>query len=96
VTIVSPVVPALVGAEVVIAKDQPQYLPLPSLRTDCGKVLVRLEFSAEDLARVLDGGSLYLCFLTFNQPMQPFMAEIAHHADDAPTEILARFGLAVE
>lgn len=76
-----------------MAKNQPQYTPLPSLRTPDGKVLVRLEFSAEDLARVLNGGSLYLCFLTFNQPMQPFMADIAHHAEETPAAILARFGL---
>lgn len=94
--VVSPVIPSLESAEVVIAKDQPEYIPVPSLRTDCGKVLVRLDFSAEDLACAVNGGSLYLCFLTFNQPMQPFMAAVANHVEDEPAEILSRFGLTAE
>lgn len=91
--VVSPVIPLLESCETVFAKDQPEYHSVPALKSPDGKVLVRLEFSAEELARILDGGSLYLCFLTFNQPLQPFMAGIAHHTEDTPAEILASFGL---
>ncbi len=92
-TIATPVIPSLESAEVIIAKDQPEYAPIPALKASSGKILMRLEFSAADLACVLNGGSLYLCFLTFNQPMQPVIAAIAHHVEESPDAILGHFGL---
>jgi len=58
-------------AEVVYAKDQPQYLPLPALRFLDGVVVTRWVLSWKERLRVLLTGSVYLSQLTFNSPLQP-------------------------
>lgn len=67
----TPVVPGSTTPEVVYAKDQPEYIPLPAYRTDDGMVVTRWKLSIGDRLRLLIGGSLWLSVLTFNRPLQP-------------------------
>jgi hypothetical protein len=71
-----PVSPVLLNnecnlAEVIFAKDQPQYRPLPAIVTSDGYVTTRWKFTFRERLRILFGGSLYLQQLTFNDPLQP-------------------------
>lgn len=71
---VSPVIPnqpETHGLEIVFAKDQPEYLPLPAIRCSDGQVITRWSLSWRERLRVLWTGSLWLRQLTFNEPLQP-------------------------
>lgn len=59
--------------EIVYAKDQPPYLPLPvvRIRDTGGLVISRWHLSLMERLRVLFTGNLFLSQLTFNQPLQP-------------------------
>jgi hypothetical protein len=70
---VSPVIPGLDLSECVYAADQPQYQPLPAFRCVNGKVLTRWTLDAEEIARVVEQGYIYLAVNTFNQPLQPVL-----------------------
>ena len=55
--------PSLVPAgsrPVVIAKDQLQYVPLPSVRTPHGQVITRWSMSEAERAAILRGEDIYL------------------------------------
>jgi hypothetical protein len=77
----SPVLPGYeeMIAESVFAKDQPQYLPLPSIIIPGpdGEVLTRWELTNEEKALLLSGGSIYLSIWTFGQPLQPIKLRVA-------------------
>lgn len=68
---ITPVVPGSNTPEVVYAKDQPEYIPLPAHRTDDGLVVTRWGLSIGERLRLLLGGSIWLSVLTFNRPLQP-------------------------
>ena len=74
-TPVSPVVPGADLPEIVFAKNQPEYLPLPAHRTDDGRVYTRWRLTWRERLRVLLGGNLWLMVMTFNRPLQPVMIE---------------------
>lgn len=65
----SPVVKGF--SEVVYAKDQPEYIPLPAHRTEDGQVTTRWKLSFLERIKVLFKGNIYLQVLTFNNPLQP-------------------------
>lgn len=65
--------------EVVYAKNQPEYIPLPSIKTVEGQVITRWRFSLKERIKLLLTGNLYLSLLTFNQPLQPIQLSV-----DAP------------
>ena len=59
---------------VVIAKDQPQYLPLPAHRhrnDPNGKITCCWSLSLLERLRVLFTGTIWHQVLTFGQPLQP-------------------------
>lgn len=58
---------------VVLAKNQPQYLPLPVIRSSypLGRVTSRWSLSLWERILVLFGGSLWIQQLTFGDPTQP-------------------------
>jgi len=61
-------------ANVVLAKDQPQYLPLPVWMDESdskGRVVSCWRFSFIERLRILFGGKLWLSVLTFNERLQP-------------------------
>jgi hypothetical protein len=64
------------ATRIVFAKNQPEYQQLPAAIDDKGLVLTEWEFSAEDMAKIVNGGRLRLWLLTFNGPLQPVALEV--------------------
>jgi hypothetical protein len=60
-------------SEVVFAKDQPQYIPLPAHRAPDGDVTTRWRLSWKERAQVALFGDVWLTVLTFNDPLQPVL-----------------------
>lgn len=58
-------------SEIVFAKDQKQYIPLPAIKFDDGLVVTRWKLSFREWLDLLFGGNVYLGVLTHNQPLQP-------------------------
>jgi hypothetical protein len=69
----SPVVPSAEADETVYAKDQPQYIPLPSIKTPDGVMLTRWSVNETEKRQIAGQGYIYLIVNTFNQPLQPVM-----------------------
>lgn len=70
---VSPVVPGLEHAEKVIAKDQPEYLPLPSIRAFGAKseVLTRWTLTEQERLDIASGADIMVEQFTFGHQLQP-------------------------
>ena len=66
---ISPVIDGVV--EVVFAKDQPEYNPLPAIVSAGGCVTTRWRLSLRERLSVLAFGDLYLQISTFGKPLQP-------------------------
>lgn len=60
-----------IGCNVVYAKDQPEYQPLPALKTEDGLVITCFELTDEEVEQVVKNRRFYFSQLTFNQPLQP-------------------------
>lgn len=58
-------------SELVFAKDQKEYLPLPAIKFDDGLVVTRWRLSFREWLVLIFGGNVYLGVLTYNQPLQP-------------------------
>jgi len=58
---------------VIFAKDQPEYLPLPAFKNDSpeGEVVSCWELSFKERLRILFRGKLWVCLLAFNKPLTP-------------------------
>jgi hypothetical protein len=58
---------------VVFAKDQPEYLPLPAFKNDSpqGEVVSCWQLSFKERFRLLFTGKLWVCLLSFNNPLTP-------------------------
>lgn len=70
------------GQEVVYAKDQPEYLPLPAHRMPDGLVITCWKLSWRERVLVLFGKHIFLKQLTFNTPLQPLRLTV-----DVPSEL---------
>jgi hypothetical protein len=67
-----PIDPQIDGLQsVVYAKDQPEYIPLPTSRDNDGTVVTCWKFDWRERLRILFGTPLYLTVLTFNHALQP-------------------------
>lgn len=53
------------------AKDQPEYNPLISHKTDDGVVTSCWGLSVAERLKILLAGKIFLQVLTFNKPLQP-------------------------
>lgn len=72
-----PASPVIKGhEEVVYAKDQPEYLPLPAIRQSDGCIVTRWQMSWRERIKALLTGSIYLEVLAFNCPLQPLKLSI--------------------
>jgi len=72
-----PIDPAIDSLELrVYAKNQPEYLPLPSRVDSDGTVVTCWELTWRERLTVLFRGTLYLTLLTFNKPLQPIRCSI--------------------
>lgn len=58
-------------SNMVYAKDQKQYIPLPVYQTPDGVLTSCWPFTWRERLRVLFGKPLWIQVLTFNQPLQP-------------------------
>lgn len=58
---------------VVYAKDQPEYMPLPAFKNDSpkGEVVSCWKLSFRERLRMLFTGKLWVCLLSFNNPLTP-------------------------
>ena len=59
------------GSNVIFAKDQPQYLPLPGFKDKDGKLTVCYRLTLWERLVVMVKGNFWLQTLTFNAPLQP-------------------------
>jgi len=64
------------GVNVIIAKDQPEYLPLPAIVLEGGEVITCWELSDEELLQLIDTKRIYLSQLTFSSPLQPILPSV--------------------
>lgn len=72
------------GVNVVFAKDQPEYMPLPAMKIPNdpqGLIITKWQLSPEELERIKETGTIHLSVATFNQPLQPVLLTV-----DLPTE----------
>lgn len=76
------IVPPQGWREVTYAKDQPEYLPLPSLKSEDGRVVSRWTLTVEERAKIAAGADIFLTLHTFNNPLQPILLTV----DGAPVE----------
>lgn len=63
----------------IIAKDQPQYLPLPAFvdkNTEQGIVVSCWKLTWKERIKCLLFGKIYLQILTFNHPLQPQLPSV--------------------
>jgi len=84
---VSDVLPG-VKANVVMGEGQPQYIPLPALRsqTETGMVLTRWRLTDAERKALLEGADLFLLQSTFGYPFQPIQVEI-HNPNSMETVV---------
>lgn len=69
---ISPVFPSHPKLEeIVFAKDQPQYRPLPAFVDSSGTVVSRWKLTWKERFQVLFGGCLWLQLMTFGGALQP-------------------------
>jgi len=59
------------GVNVIYAKDQPEYLPLPVMKLEDGTVISCWELTEEDVKMIIETKKVYVSQLTFHQPLQP-------------------------
>ena len=77
------VIPGLEKFEVVYAKNQPEYIPLRTLRscTHEGKVMSRWTLTPEQRKAVADGADIFLTLLTFGHPLQPIVMAVSDNSN---------------
>lgn len=64
------------GSNVVYAKNQPEYMPLPARRMPDGTVTTCWALSWRERCAVLFRGCFFLDVLTFNSPLQPLRPHV--------------------
>lgn len=74
-----PVFKGLEDEELVYAKDQPEYIPLRTLKAkgEMGAVLSRWTFTEEQRKAIAEGADVILELSTFNGPLQPIRMAVA-------------------
>jgi hypothetical protein len=75
------------GHNVVIAKDQPEYIPLPAYRVPNdphGRLVCCWKLSWRERLRVLVTGELWHTILTFNHQLQPQLLEVERPSATLP------------
>ncbi len=61
---------------VVYAKDQKEYMPLPALKFEDGAVITCWKLSWKELLKLLFTRKVWVTMLTFNKPLQPLLVTI--------------------
>jgi len=65
------------GSNIVYAKFQPEYFPLPSYKTPDGYVTSCWEPTFWEAVQLMFGAKLWLTTMTFNKPLHPQNLEVA-------------------
>ena len=76
---ITPVLPSQLQTrdlEITFAKDQPEYRPLPAIKTSEGTVITRWKLTWKERFAILFSGNLFLQQLTFNSALQPQLPTI--------------------
>lgn len=75
---VSPVMPGSAPIEIMLGKDQPEYIPLPAVYLDSisRPMLTRWRLSPEERCAIALGADIVLTQLTFHHPFQPVNLQI--------------------
>jgi len=68
---VCPTQPEMLQYEIVIAKDQPQYIPLPAVVSGDGLVVTRWRFSFWERWSILITGNLWHSQMCFSEKPHP-------------------------
>jgi hypothetical protein len=68
---VTPIFPSSAACEVVYAKNQPEYEPLPAFRTQTC-VVTRWKLSDDERRHIAGGGDLFICMMNFGRPILRF------------------------
>jgi hypothetical protein len=68
------------GMNVVIAKDQAEYLPLPAQVLEGGEVITCWELTDDELAEVQKTKRVWLGVWTFGHPLQPVLLTTVREA----------------
>lgn len=74
-------------SNMVIAKDQPEYIPLPACLTDTGVVISCWVLSKEEVNQIAASQLLWLKQLTFGQPVQPLVPQVENPFEEAVPEV---------
>lgn len=61
------------GQNVIFAKEQPQYQPLPALRMPDGEVYSCWQLSDEEIVSIIKNKCIFIKQLTFNDQLQPIL-----------------------
>jgi hypothetical protein len=74
-----PVVDGLENFEIVYAKNQPEYIPLRTLRSKGiqKRVISRWTLTDKQRKAIAEGADLYLTMLTFGAPLQPIQIAVS-------------------
>lgn len=56
---------------VIYAKDQPEYNPLPVYKDEKGTLVSCWELTDEEIEQIKTDKCIWLSVMTFNQPLQP-------------------------
>ena len=75
---VSPVMPGSEAIEVVLGKNQPEYIPLPAVYLDTTErpMITRWRLSGEEREAINQGADIVLTQLTFGSPFQPVHIQV--------------------
>jgi hypothetical protein len=85
---VSPVVEGFEKYEIVLAKDQPEYRPLPALHLEGHKLtLTRWQPTWKERLRLIFGGSVYLWTWTYGHSFHPTSLEIRKPELQLPPDV---------
>lgn len=60
---------------IIVAKDQPQYRDLPSVRTPLGHVITRWTLTDEERRRIAEGEDIFVTLLAFGA-INPFYVTV--------------------
>lgn len=77
---------------IVFAKDQPEYQPLPALKLDTptGEVISCWKLTTKERIKIIFTGRIWLSLMSFNKPLTPsFLSvnrkDVYSHSDDEKT-----------
>ena len=88
---ISPVIKGYEKHEVLVGRDQPEYIPIPTLvaEGDDRRFISRWEFTSHERELIASGGHLILQQLTFGLPFQPVAMYIEGPKEIDPNEQIA-------